>query len=97
MAEIPFQRLGIPPEQRDKLKPGAPIKIKLAVAKGLLPIPPAQLVPMVYVLVGDKNSEVAAAARKTSTTDGPDSLGGSHRSISQKKNLMRALQRSMAA
>ena len=64
MADIPYNRLGIPSEHQDKVKPDAPAKIKLAVAKGLLPIPPRALVPMAYVLVGDKNPKVAAAAHK---------------------------------
>lgn len=65
MAEIPFQRLGIPAEHRDKLGPQAPAKIKMAVAKGLLPLPPQVLVPMAYVLLGDPNPAVAEAARRT--------------------------------
>jgi len=65
LADIPYKRLGIPTEHQDKVKPEAPAKIKLAVAKGLLPIPPRALVPMAFVLLGDKNAKVADAARRT--------------------------------
>jgi len=65
LADIPFNRLGIPGEHQEKVKPEAPAKIKLAVAKGLLPIPPRALVPMAYVLLGDKNAKVSDAARRT--------------------------------
>ncbi len=67
MAEIPWQKLGIPPEHREKVVPEAPLKVRLAVAKGLLPLPPHQLVPMAYVLLGDKDPGVAEAARRTLT------------------------------
>lgn len=65
MAEIPFQRLGIPTEHQDKVKPESPARIKMAVAKGLLPLPPHVMVPMAYVLLGDKNPKVVDAARST--------------------------------
>jgi hypothetical protein len=63
--DIPYDRLGVPREHRDKVGPDAPRKARLAVAKGLLPIPPDVLVPMLYVLTADDYAPVSEAAHAT--------------------------------
>lgn len=62
---IPFDRLGIPTEHRDKLSPEAPARARLAIAKGMLPLPPDVQVSAVYVLMGHKEKAIRKAAAKT--------------------------------
>ena len=62
---IPFDRLGIPTEHRDKLSPEAPARARLAIAKGMLPLPPDVQVSAVYVLMGHKEKGIRKAAAKT--------------------------------
>jgi hypothetical protein len=63
--KIPFDRLGIPVEHRDKLLPEAPVRARLAIAKGMLPLPPDVQVSAVYVLLGHKERAVRKAAAQT--------------------------------
>ena len=66
MAEaIPFDRLGIAHEHRAKVGPGAPLKGRMAIARGLLPLPPDQLLALNYVLLMDEDERVSKAAAKT--------------------------------
>ncbi len=63
--EIPFIKLGIPLEYRDKVGSDAPRKARMAVAKGLLPIPPDVLIILLYVLTDDENSKIREGAHQT--------------------------------
>ena len=63
--EIPFDKLGIPREHRDKVGPEAPRKARMAVAKGLLPITPEVLVTLLYVLTDDEVDGIKEAAHQT--------------------------------
>ncbi len=70
MATYPYEALGIPEAHRHALQEGAPKKIKLAVAKALVPsIPPRVYLAIWYCQLGDPDAEVADAARR-SLTDG---------------------------
>ena len=62
---IPFDRLGIPVEYRDKLSPDAPARARLAIAKGMLPLPPDVQVSAVYVLMGHRERAIRKAAAQT--------------------------------
>lgn len=66
---IPFAKLGIPIDLEKRLARDAPSKIKRAIAKGAVPIPPAAQLGALYVLAGDSDEDVADAAR-----DGLESL-----------------------
>lgn len=63
--KIPFDRLGIPVEHRDKLRPTAPARARLAIAKGMLPLPPDVQVSAIYILMGHRESAIRKAAAKT--------------------------------
>ena len=63
--KIPFDRLGIPVEHRAKLAPEAPARGRLAIAKGMLPLPPDVQVSAVYVLMGHKERSIRRAAAQT--------------------------------
>ena len=63
--EIPVAKLGIPLDYRDKVGPKAPRKARMAVAKGLLPIPPDVLLMLLYVLTDDENARIRESAHQT--------------------------------
>ncbi len=63
--EIPFAKLGVPLNLESRLGPDAPLQGRLALAKGLLPLPPEALLGVLYVLAGDPDPKVAEAARKS--------------------------------
>ena len=63
-ASIPFASLGIPLEMEPRLARDAPSKVKRAIAKGLVPVPPGAQLGALYVLAGDPDRKVARAARK---------------------------------
>ncbi len=65
MADIPFDRLGIPEAHRKAVVPEAPQRARLAAAKGLLPVKPHELISMAYVLTGDPDPSIAEAALDT--------------------------------
>lgn len=62
---IPFDRLGIPEPLRPRLNPEAPTPAKLAIARGLLPMPPEVLLGACYALLMDPTQDVVAAADET--------------------------------
>lgn len=65
MAEqIPFVRFGIPKELRGNFGPDAPRQIRMAMARGLLPTTDDVQLSASYLLAGDEDPEVAAAARE---------------------------------
>jgi len=63
--EIPFDKLGIPASIQSKLQPDSPKKIKLALAKGLLPTTAAVQLAVCYGLATVDQSSIAEAAKKT--------------------------------
>ena len=69
MAEPSFEdiceRLEIPENLRKHVATNTPARAKMAVARGLLPVPPKTLLSMQYVLMGDGSAEVAAEAQKS--------------------------------
>lgn len=65
MAYTAYDRLGIPPEHRDKLTPEAPVATRMAIARGIAPVPPDVLMNMAFVLTGDLDRKVSRAAQRT--------------------------------
>ena len=65
MADIPFDRLGVPEAHRRAVGRDAPLRARMAAAKGLLPVQPHEMIAMAYVLVGDQDEGVSKAARDT--------------------------------
>ena len=63
--EIPYDKLGISDAHRRNVDPASPKPMRLATARGVLPIPPDQLLPLLTVLVGDADEEVRKAAVET--------------------------------
>lgn len=63
MSEIPFDRLGIPEAHRKPLLPDAPLPLRLAAAKGKLPVPPGVGLAICFVLMNDSDDSVQAAAK----------------------------------
>ena len=64
MSEIPFDRMGIPEAHRKPLLPGAPLQLRVAAAKGVLPVPPKVAVATGYVLLSDSDAGVRACAKE---------------------------------
>jgi hypothetical protein len=64
MSEIPFDRMGIPEAHRKPLLPGAPLPLRLAAAKGVLPVPPKVAVAIGYVLLSDSDAGVRTCAKE---------------------------------
>lgn len=66
--------LGIAEVHRPHCRPEAPIPGKLAVARGVLPIPPRDLLHLQFLLLGDKDKRVKRAAAKALRTVPADRL-----------------------
>ena len=62
---IPFARLGIPEALEAKVVPAAPMQGRLAIARGVLPLPPEAQLGCLYVLAMDPDGAVAAAASRS--------------------------------
>ena len=58
-------RLDIPSNLRKHIQPGAASRGKMAVARGMLPMPPKTLLAMTYFLLGDPDPAVAGAAERS--------------------------------
>jgi len=58
------ERLEIPENLRKHVADDTPKRAKMAVARGLLPVPPKTLLSMQYILLGDSAEDVAAEAAK---------------------------------
>ena len=69
MAESTFdeicERMEIPENLRKHVAAATPTRAKMAVARGLLPVPPKTLLSMQYMLLGDENGEVAGEAERS--------------------------------
>ena len=78
MAELDFdaicERMGIPEGLRKHVATATPPRAKMAVARGLLPVPPKTLLSMQYVLLGDPSQDVASEAEKALLTLPEDRL-----------------------
>jgi len=57
--------LEIPASFRRHIGPESPTRGRMAVARGILPTPPKVLLAMQYVLLGDRDAAVSAAAEKS--------------------------------
>lgn len=68
MAEPSFEdiceRLEIPENLRKHVASNTPTRAKMAVARGLLPVPPKTLLAMQYMLLGDAAADIAAETEK---------------------------------
>ena len=71
-AEI-AQDFGIPAALVKHIDPASPVPVRMMAAAGTLPLPPAQLMSVLYVLVGDPDPKISAAASK-SLNGMPESL-----------------------
>jgi hypothetical protein len=60
---LPLEALA--PEFRRHVDPASPAPVRMAAARALVPMPPAQLVTAVYMLATDPDPKVAAGARAT--------------------------------
>jgi len=65
MASIPFAKLRISETHRGKVGPDAPRKIRLAVAKGALPMPIQEQVGLAFALLKDSDRAIAEVAHAT--------------------------------
>ena len=78
MAEQSFEevcdRLEIPENLRKHVAAQTPARAKMAVARGLLPVPPVTLLAMQYFLLGDSSEEVAKEAEQSLTSLPEDRL-----------------------
>lgn len=62
---IPFGKLGIPSQIEKNLERDAPRPVKLAIARGLLPMPTDAQLGALYVLASDPDAEVSELAVET--------------------------------
>lgn len=68
MSDIPYDKLGIPSFLEKNCDPASPKPMRLATAKGLLPMAAEALLGLVCVLCNDPDAEVKEAARGTLKT-----------------------------
>ena len=61
MSDIPFARLGVSPASL----PDAPRKVRLAIARGVVPLPPGEQMGALYVLAVGEDEEVRKSAIAT--------------------------------
>jgi len=64
-SDIPFAKLGIPLDLEPRLQRDSPLKVRRAIAKGLVPVPPSAQLGALYVLATDPEPKVSQAARRT--------------------------------
>jgi hypothetical protein len=62
---IPYAKLGIPANIEKQLSGGAPLKLRLTLAKGLMPLTPEAQLGVLYLLSSDEEREVSSAARQS--------------------------------
>ncbi len=65
---IPLAADVVPAAFKKAVDPAAPAPGRMMAARGMAPIPPKSLVPIVYQLMMDPDAKIAAAAYKTFTT-----------------------------
>ncbi|HNH48876.1 MAG TPA: hypothetical protein PKY30_17670, partial [Myxococcota bacterium] len=68
MSDIPYDKLGIPSFLEKNCDPASPKPMRLATAKGMLPMAAEALLGLVCVLCNDPDPEVKEAARSTLKT-----------------------------
>ena len=71
---VPYDRLGIPQEERARLSREAPVAGRLQVASGEVDQPPDIRLGMIYVMVGDPDASVRARAEATVRGESSDAL-----------------------
>ncbi len=64
-AQIPHDKLGIPPELARYADPKAPREARLLAAQGLVPAQPRVILAIQYCLVGDEDENVSEMAKKS--------------------------------
>ena len=62
MSDIPFARLGVSQRLEPQLSPDAPRKVRLAIARGVVPLPPGEQMGALYVLAVGEDEEVRKSA-----------------------------------
>jgi hypothetical protein len=62
---VPYEKLAIPPEIQKHVEPGAILPLRLAAARGLVPVPPATQLGVCYLLSTDAEAAVREAALET--------------------------------
>ena len=65
MSDIPFARLGVSQRLEPQLSPDAPRKVRLAIARGVVPLPPGEQMGALYVLAVGEDEEVRKSAIAT--------------------------------
>jgi hypothetical protein len=71
---VPYDRLGIPKEERAQLSREAPVEGRLLVASGQIEQPPDIRLAMIYVMAGDSEPEVRSRAEATIKAETTDAL-----------------------
>jgi hypothetical protein len=64
-SQIPFAKLGISIDLEPRLQRDSPLKVRKAIAQGLVPIPVSAQLGALYVLATDPDDAVSYAARRT--------------------------------
>ena len=72
MSDIPFARLGVSQRLEPQLSPDAPRKVRLAIARGVVPLPPGEQMGALYVLAVGEDEEVRKSAIATMRGIPPD-------------------------
>lgn len=62
MSDIPYAKLGVSPRLEPQLSPDAPRKVRLAIARGVVPLPPNEQLGALYALATGSDEEVRKSA-----------------------------------
>jgi hypothetical protein len=65
MSDIPYAKLGVSQRLEPQLSPDAPRKVRLAIARGVVPLPPAEQLGALYALAVGEDEEVRKSAIAT--------------------------------
>jgi hypothetical protein len=62
MSDIPYAKLGVSARLEPQLSPDAPRKVRLAIARGVVPLPPTEQLGALYALATGSDEEVRKSA-----------------------------------
>lgn len=65
MSDVPYAKLGVSQRLEPQLSPDAPRKVRLALARGVVPLPPAEQLGALYALAVGEDAEVRKSAIAT--------------------------------